>query len=179
MNNNNAPEDICQRAKTLYEARQYVQAASAFEQAAVGYQANGDNLNAAEMYNNSSVAWLKAGNPQAAYERAAQTDQIFQSANNPRGEAIALGNQAAALEALGRKTEACDYYQRCAEVFRTIGEKELLSFVLKSLSALQMHMGDQFGSMASMYEALDVQKKLTLKERFLKNLLKLPARLMR
>jgi tetratricopeptide (TPR) repeat protein len=173
------PVEIAEKAKKLYEAGQYSQAATAFEQAAHLYTASGDDLNAAEMFNNSSVAWLRAGNAQAAYDRAAQTDQVFHKANNQRLEGISLGNQAAALDALGKITDAIERYEQCAEILRQAGEIELLGYVLKSLSSLQVRQHKYFASMASMHEALSYQKTLTLKERILKTLLKLPTRLIR
>jgi hypothetical protein len=55
---------------------------------------------------------------------------------------------------------------------------ELRTFALKNLSALQLRMGSQFEAMASMDAALYPQKKMTLVEKILKKLLKVPTRML-
>ena len=68
-------------------------------------------LLAAEMSNNESVALLQAGQPGRALEAARGTDALFASASDPKRQAMALGNQAAALDALGRSDEALETYR--------------------------------------------------------------------
>ena len=58
-------EKLVSQGKKAFDARQFDQAAQAFTEAAEGYQALGDALNAAEMRNNLSVALLQAGKSQA------------------------------------------------------------------------------------------------------------------
>jgi tetratricopeptide (TPR) repeat protein len=173
------PQQLTKTGESQYQAGQFEEAASTFEKAAKSYANVNDPLMAAEMANNRSVALLKAGHSSQAYEACLGTDQIFAQAGDNRRTAIALGNQAAALEALGQKEQALDLYQQCSDLLKQENLPELRSAVLKSISALQLRTGRQFEAMASMDAAINTKKHLSLRERILQVLMKLPFRLMR
>lgn len=169
--------DMQKQAHKAYENKKYRQAAELFEALAGQYAAREDALNAAEMRNNSSVAWLQAGEAQKSLDAAAGTDQVFAEAGDSKREAMALGNQAAALEALGNISEAITKYEAAAEIFHAIHEEDLRVYVLQNLSALQLKTGDHLQSLASMHNALENKKKLGMKEKFLKKLLRIPFKM--
>jgi hypothetical protein len=52
---------LAEKGKKEYEAGNYIAAADLFSQAAQAYISKADELNAAEMKNNQSVALLQAG----------------------------------------------------------------------------------------------------------------------
>ncbi|MCE5206886.1 MAG: hypothetical protein LLG42_01085 [Chloroflexi bacterium] len=170
---------LIQEAKKAYENKEYRQAAELFQNVAEQQIFLGDPLMEAEMKNNCSVAWLQAGEPQKSLDVVLGTDQVFAEANDPRRQAMALGNQAAALEALGSLSEAMDKYQTAADIFKDIHEEDLRAYVLKNLSALQLRTGDQLQAIASMHTALENKKKLGLKEKFLKKFLRIPFKMLR
>ncbi len=170
---------LIQEAKKAYENKEYRQAAELFQNVAEQQISLGDPLMEAEMKNNCSVAWLQAGEPQKSLAVVLGTDQVFAEANDPRRQAMALGNQAAALEALGSLSEAMDKYQTAADIFKDIHEEDLRAYVLKNLSALQLRTGDQLQAIASMHTALENKKKLGLKEKFLKKFLRIPFKMLR
>jgi tetratricopeptide (TPR) repeat protein len=173
-----SPQQLAQTGESQYQAGQYEEAASSFEKAAKSYLNISDPLMAAEMANNLSVALLRAGHSDKAYEACLGTDQIFAQAGDNRRRAIALGNQASALEALGQKEQALDLYQQCSDLLKQENLPELRSAVLKSISALQMRTGKQFEALASMEAALDIKEHLTLKEWILKKLLRVPFKML-
>jgi tetratricopeptide (TPR) repeat protein len=174
------PTLLAQQAQTAYQAGQYTQAADLFEQAAAETGTAGDESAAAELANNASVAALQAGDAARALRHAANTDELFARAGDRHRQALALGNQAAAHEALGHLDQAANLYQRCSDLLKQTGTApEMRSAVLKSLSALQLRSGNQLQAMATMQAALDMQKKLTLRERILNKLLKVPFRMMK
>jgi tetratricopeptide (TPR) repeat protein len=170
---------LSKRAEDAYKAGRFPEAAGLFEQAARKYTEDGNTLRAAEMANNRSVALLQAGDGKGALEAAECTDQVFAQAGDIRRQALAIGNQAAALEALNRLDEALAHYRQCANLLKQVGDDEDRAPVLKSISTLQIRTGHQFEALASMEAALDSQKKLSLQERFLKKLLNVPMRMMR
>ncbi len=102
---------LMKRAEEAYNAGRYPEAAGLFEQASRQYSEGGDAVKAAEMANNRSVALLQAGDAQGALEAAQGTEQVFAQAGDARRRALAIGNQAAALEALNRLNEALARYQ--------------------------------------------------------------------
>ena len=66
--NKNKPALLEEEAKDLYRAGKFQQAAECFSQAAAFYLDQGEDLLAAEMSNNQSVALLKAKKPQMALD---------------------------------------------------------------------------------------------------------------
>jgi tetratricopeptide (TPR) repeat protein len=163
--------DMIEKAKKLFEDGEYEQAAVLFEKIYQAYDVVGDELNSAENKNNCSVALLKADDPQKSLQSALGTDQIFASAGDNKRQAMALGNQAAAYEALGNIDKALETYQQASALLKAAGENELRSYVLKSISALEMRKGKLGESMVNMQIAIDSKKSPSLIERFLRKLL--------
>ncbi len=170
---------VLKRAEASYHAGRFPEAAGLFEQAARQYSEDGDESRAAEMANNRSVALLQSGDGTGALEAAEGTDQVFARSGDTRRQALALGNQAAGLEALNRMEEALARYRQCSDLLKQCGDEESRVPVLKAISALQIRTGHQFEALASMDAALNNQKKLSLQERFLKKLLDIPMRMLR
>ena len=121
---------------------------------------------------------LQAGDAQKALQLTDGTDTVFASVGDIRRQGIALANQAAALEALNRLKEALERYQAASDLLKQSGEKEMRSMVLQNISTLQLRTGNQLQALASMDSALDQKKKLSLKEKMLKKLLKVPFDMM-
>jgi tetratricopeptide (TPR) repeat protein len=169
------PQAIIKQAQASYKSGDVLTAADLFRQAAEGYLQS-DELNAAEMMNNCSVAFLKGGCAAEALEAAQGTDQVFAAANDARRQALALGNQGAAHEALGDVQRAIACYQQSAELLKDTNDPDLRAYVLGSLSALQLKTGDQLQSLATMHVALQTKPELSLKERILKKLIQIPFR---
>jgi tetratricopeptide (TPR) repeat protein len=163
-----SPQDLLKQAQLAYEAENFQKAAQLFLEAADGFRINNDAVNAAECDNNRSVALLRAGDPSGALKAASGTEQIFAQANDRRRQAMALGNQAAALEEMKEYQKALELYQQSSDLLKELGDGELRSYVLKRISALQIHLGKRLESMATMDAALHTKPKLTLKENFMK-----------
>ena len=172
MDNNNSLSSTVSQGHTAFKAEDYEQAAGFFATAAAEYQQTGDTLNAAEMANNRSVALLKAGSPQAAFDAAAGTAEIFAQAGDVKRQAMAMANQASALEGLKKDKDALGLYEQSNELLKQVGDKELRSYVLKCISAIQLRSGSQFEAMASMQAAIDNKPSQTVKDRFLNRLIK-------
>ena len=142
--------------------------------AAQSWDANHQNPQAAEARNNASVAHLKGGNPDAALRIVMGTDRIFSELGDTRRQGMALANQASALEDLGRLEEALERFEQSADLLKQTGEKEMRAFVLKKISSLQIRTGKQFQALASMDSALEEQPRLTIREKILQKLLRVP-----
>jgi tetratricopeptide (TPR) repeat protein len=174
-----SPDQLVEKAQAAYQAGEFSQAASLFDTAAREYELDNNPLKAAEMQNNRSVSLLKAGDNSGALAAALGTDQIFSQAGDKRRQAIALGNQAAALESQGKKDQALALYRQCSDLLKEVDDPQTRTFVLKSISALQMRTGKQFEALASMEAALDIKEHLTMKEWLLKKLLRVPFKMLR
>ena len=166
------PAQLAEQGKRAFEEKRFEEAADLFQQAADGFTAGRAGLMTAEMNNNRSVALLQAGKPQEAFDAASGTDVIFAEAHDLKRQAMALGNQAMALEALDRSREALEKYERSAEIFGEVGEGDMRALVMKSAAAIQLRSGKVKESAFKMMGALDVKDKPSLFERFLRFLLR-------
>jgi tetratricopeptide (TPR) repeat protein len=170
---------LTKEAKEAYQRGDYQGAAKLFQTAAQGYAAAGDKLMEAEALNNSGVSLLRIGDGKAALQIIEATPAIFAAAGDTRRQGLALGNLGDALESVGRKQEAADVYMQSADLLEQAGEDEMRAHVLQSLSKLQLKSGRQIEALATMEAGLEGFKKPTVKQRFLKKLLKFPFKLMR
>ena len=169
-----SPVEISKSGDEAYQAGKYSDAADHFEVAAHAYAAQNDELNAAEMRNNQSVALLRAGDAKRAFESAKDTETIFEVAGDIRRQAMAVGNIAAAQDALWQLEAAEEAYQRSADLFSQIGEDDLRANVMQSLSQLQLRSGRQLEALATMQSGMQDIKRPNLRQRLLRRLLKTP-----
>ena len=115
------PIMLAEQGKKEYEQENYLAAADQFAQAAQAYVLLKDELNAAEMKNNQSVALLQAGKAKEALQATEGTEEIFRNAGDIKRQGIAVSNRAAALEGLKNWKEALAEYDRAASLFEEIG----------------------------------------------------------
>ncbi len=169
-----SPQQLAGEGLAEYQNKEYLSAAELYKAAADGFIAAGDEVSAAEMANNCSVAYLKGGNPQAALEAAAGSDKVFERKGNSKQQALAIGNQAAAMEGLKRSDDAMSLYLISAELLKEAGESELRAYVLQSISRLQLRKGQYLEAYATIREGVMGVKKPNLKQRLLKTLIQIP-----
>ncbi len=162
--------------KLAFEAGQYESAAGMFETAAQGYASLNDKPNAAEMKNDLSVALLKMGKAQAAFDAAHGTEEVFARVGDLKRQGMAVGNQAAALEALKRLDDALAAYEQSAALFAEAGEGDLRSMVLKAAAGIKLRRGKVTESAIKMIGSLEAKEKPSIFERMLKSLLRLVQR---
>jgi tetratricopeptide (TPR) repeat protein len=167
------PGQLAEQGKQAFAAKEFDKAASFFNEAASAYTAQDDGLNAAEMKNNLSVALLQAGKAKAALDATAGTDQIFAEAGDVKRQAMAFGNQGAALERLKKWDQALEAYERSAALFAEAGETEMRSIVLQSAAAIELRRGKMMDSALSMIGSVESTKKPNLMQRFLKFLIRM------
>jgi tetratricopeptide (TPR) repeat protein len=178
MNDTLTPQQMESEAKSFYQAGDYVKAAKSFQAARQGYSLANKDLLAAEMANNCSVSYLMAGENLAALQILEGAEFVFIQAGDQKHQAMTLGNQAAALDALGRLDDAEQKYWQAAEILKELGDTELRLPIMQSISSLQLRTGRHFQAIASMYAGIDKIKNPTLKQRFLKRLLGIPFQLL-
>jgi tetratricopeptide (TPR) repeat protein len=168
------PDRKAEEGKRRYRAGEYVSAAAAYARAAEAYEREGNQRKAGEMRSNQSVALLQAGECEGAWEVVQGLDQRFAEMGEPEKQAIALSNQAAVLEELGRRGEAAERYRQAAALFQELGDGEKRRQVMQALSTLQLQSRDAMGAIASMVDGLESVEDPTLLQRILKKILKIP-----
>ena len=169
---NQSIESLVETAKQNFQKGEYLRAADEFAHLAERFTEQGDIIMAAEMKNNQSVALLQSGQAQAALELVLSTEEIFATANDPRRQGLAVGNQAAALEALDRTEEAAQAYTRSANLLDQAGAKDERAMVLKAHAALDLKSGKMTESAYGMMEHLASIEKPNFFQKILKFLLR-------
>ena len=170
------PITLAEQGKREYEQENYLAAADRFAQAAQAYALRKDELNAAEMKNNQSVALLQAGKAKEALHATEGTEEIFQKAGDIKRQGIAVSNRAAALEGLKQWKEALAEYDRAASLFEEIGEGDMHSTVRKAAANLNLKRGRLTDSQMDVFDSLRLVEKPTLLQRIMKFLVRMGFR---
>jgi tetratricopeptide (TPR) repeat protein len=165
---NTDPIALAERGKDEYAKGNHVSAADYFSQAAQAYQNVNDELNAAEMLNNQSVALLQAGKAKEAFKATDGTEEIFLKACDLKRQGIAVGNRAAALEGLKKVDEALAEYERAASLLEEAGEGDMHSVVRKAAANLNLKRGRVTAAQMDVYDSLRLAEKPNFTQRILK-----------
>ncbi len=173
------PQQLVAEAQAEYGKGNYLSAARSFKAAADSFITRGEELQAAEMLNNCSVAYLKAGEAQAALDAASETDLNFATHGDKKRQGMAVGNQAAALEALKHSDEAMVAYEKSAELLKEAGEFELRAYVLQSLSELQLKRGRYLEAYTTMRAGVVGIKKTNIQQKLVKALMEIPFKFLK
>ena len=167
------PQALADQGKQEYEKGSYLAAADLFSQAALAYKSVSDELSAAEMKNNQSVALLLAGKAREALQATEGTEAVFQQAGDLKRQGIAIGNRAAALEGLKKWQEALAEYDRAASVFEQIEEGDMHSNVRQAAANINLKRGHIVDTQMDVYDSLRLVKKPTLTQRIMKFLMRI------
>jgi tetratricopeptide (TPR) repeat protein len=173
------PRQLAEEGRAEYQNKAYLSAAKLYQAAAEGFKASGDEIMVAEMANNSSVAYLKGGEAAKAFEMVDGTEKVFEAKGNVRLQAIAIGNQAAALEKLKRLDEARQAYEKSAELLNEAGEFELRAYAMQAISLLQLRKRRYLEAYATLRAGIMAVKEPNLKQRLLKSLIQIPYHFIR
>ncbi|SRR6266498_1836229 len=167
------PSTLAEDGKKEYAKNNFKAAAALFAQAAQAYVSMQDELNAAEMKNNQSVALLQAENAKAALQATDGTEEVFQKAGDIKRQGIAVSNRAAALEGLKKWPEALAEYDRAASLFEQVGEGDMHSIVRKAAANLNLKRGRIGDSQMDVYDSLRLVEKPTFTQRIMKWLMRI------
>lgn len=171
-----SPLTLANNGKEEYGKGNYKAAAGLFSQAAQAYASMQDELNAAEMKNNESVALLQAGKAREALQATEGTEEVFQKAGDTRRQGIAVSNRAAALEGVKKWKEALAEYDRAAALFEEAGEGDMHSVVRKAAANINLKRGRVMDSQMDVFDSLRLVEKPTLTQRIMKFLMRIGLR---
>jgi tetratricopeptide (TPR) repeat protein len=176
MQNLSDLERSVEAGKKAFESGRFREAADLFRAAADGYAAQDRLSDAAEQKSNLSVTLLKLGRAQEALAAAIGTDDIFAAVGDARRQGIALNNQAAAFEQLGKAEEALTAYEKSSVLLEQAGEGGLRAEVLKAAAGLQLRRGKLAESGIRMIGVLEATERPSLFQRILKSALRFVQR---
>jgi tetratricopeptide (TPR) repeat protein len=167
------PELLKFQAREVYKAGNYREAAQLFLKAREEALLLVDHLFAAEMANEASVSYLMAGDPRSALGALDGVYDTFHDLGKIQHMAVTLGNQASAAEKLRNIKQAENNYRQAGKLFKEIGEGELYSHTMQSLSFLYLRTLKPKRALLAMNEALVFKTKLSLTDRILKCVLRI------
>ncbi|NJC98933.1 MAG: hypothetical protein C3F07_09530 [Anaerolineales bacterium] len=162
------PVALAEHGKQEYGNGKFAAAAELFQQAAEAYRAAQDDLNAAEMKNNQSVALLQAGKAKEALQATDGTEAVFQKAGDLKRQGVAVGNRAAALESMKKFDEALAEYERAASLLEEAGEGDMHSVVRKAAANLNLKRGRINAAQMDVYDSLRLVEKPNFTQRIMK-----------
>jgi len=166
-----SPQEIAEQGKQSYQAGDLEAAIKSFAEAAAAYKDVGDDVMAAEMKNNQSVALLLDKKPEAALAVVVGTDLVFAGVADHRRQGMALTNQGTALETLKRFKEAIDCYVRAGDALKTAGEIDMRLQVMQLLSSLYLRRFKFIDAIIALQAGLAEVKNPTPRQRLMKKLL--------
>ena len=164
---------LSESGKKYFGKGDFENAVQSFSNAVKIYTEEENFLDAAEAKNNLSVALLQAERAEESLEAVHGTDLVFAEAKDLLRQAMALGNQAAALDALGQSDKALEKYAKSAALFGEIGEGDLEATVLKSMAAIKFRKGKLQDTANIMLDSLGATQKPNLFQRFLKFIMRI------
>lgn len=135
------PADLEREGLDAYRKGRLAEAVERLQMALEGHRARGDQLRSAETSNNLSVVLLKSGQPRQALDAVVGTAAVFEAAGDLLRHAQAIGNEAAALEGVGRLDEAERHYREAVDSLRRLGQREAEALTWQALAALLLRRG--------------------------------------
>jgi len=168
--------ELERKGQQAYQNGTLDEAAQAYQDALNAYTAEDNPGKAAEMANNLCVVFLQNKQPELALEIVSGTEKVFLEMEDQKHAAFAYGNYGAALEACDHPREAETAYRKAMAIFSELGEDDALSQTAQSLSQLLLKQGRSLEALSSMQAGIEgKKKKLSLKDRILQKLLRIPT----
>ena len=122
------PSQLVTQAQKLYQARQYTQAASLWEQAAQGFASSGDSLNQAMALSNLSLTYQQLGQWEDANQAMQNSRNLLKVApENSLLLAQTIDIQGKLQRETGRSAEAIDTWQQAANIYEKLEESAALA----------------------------------------------------
>ncbi len=171
MSSNSIARSYSEKGKTFHRKKEYALAIQEFQRALNEFDSAGDVVSMAEMKNNIGVCMQMMGKTEEAIQEINGTADIFALEGNVEYQAMALGNEASALEDLKRLDEALSLYRQAEKLLEDLPKNETRSIILKRISSLELKAGNHIDSLASMNLALQTDPKPSQKEHSLKKVL--------
>ena len=170
-------ETMKEQGIALYNQHDYEAAARAFQQAKDAYSEADQHDMVAEMKVNIGLVHRELGEAQQALELMQEALRTFEDMSDKLRTAQVLGNLGGVYQALGDKEQAELSYRKAANLFRELGDERLYSDTLMALGAMQVRDFKFFQGAATYMVALEKREDLNAKQRIIKRLAGLVARI--
>lgn len=172
------PQALKDEGMRLFQQGKRREALTAFEQAAIGFAAQDDLGNQAEMLNNIGVVQRVQGEWETAVSTLTQAADLFHQIGDTSRQAQTLGNLGDLFAGQKNYPEAARHYSNAAAQFAQSNEKEKQAQVLRALSLMELRRGQWLAAIMRMEESLQARPRPSLPQRLFKALLRFANRLL-
>jgi tetratricopeptide (TPR) repeat protein len=142
------------------------------------YIEKGDQRGAAEALNNLGVIYCQQERWSEATETLKKAHQTFLALEDADGQAQALGNLGSLYRAGGQLEKAAQYLKEACTLFHRLGDSQAESITWRALSAVRLRQRRWLEAILAYDSGLICLKRLSLGQRLLHLLLRLPSRLL-
>jgi len=163
---------------THYQAGAYDQAIDAFANAQAAYEQAGNPESAAEMLNNQGVAYRMLQEWNKAETAFTEARERFIHQGDRGRQAQAATNLGMLANARGKSKEAVAYFEEAIAAFQTQRDRVRESDTWRVLSLAYFKQRRLLDALSAYSAALDCAPRLSLGQRFLRWLFRLPLRLL-
>lgn len=160
----------------LFMRRDYEGAAEQFEQAKAAFDSEEKPDMGMEMLVNLALIDHRLGNFDAAVEKMSQARQFFDEHKDAVRSAMVIGNLGGLYLQEGNLEQAFTLLREAADTFKEAGEEDKYGETLFELARMQAKAGKWMEAIASYEVALDLVKQPTLRQKMLKQAIKLRNR---
>lgn len=161
-----------------YQAGAYAEAIEAFVNARAAYEEADDQGSATEMINNQGAVYLKMGEWDKAKAAFTESQALFARLGDSSRQAQATANLGMLANARGQTKQTIVYFEEAIAAFQAQGDRIRESDTRRALSAAYLKQRRWLDALTAYSAALDCLPRLSLGQRFLRWLFRLPLRLL-
>jgi tetratricopeptide (TPR) repeat protein len=171
-------QDLKQEGLRLFHEGLYEEAAAKFEQAREMFTAEENEIEAAEMVNNLGVIYRSQDKWDEAIAALEEARAAFVKLGDRSREAQTLGNLGGLYAEKRDREKAQESLRQAADIFKEIGDVQHQGETLVSLAEQQMKTGKRQEGVATYMAGVQLQKKPPFRQKAMRSLFGLYARLL-
>jgi tetratricopeptide (TPR) repeat protein len=170
-------QEIKEEGMRLFHEGLYDEAAAKFERAREMFAAEGDETEEAETTNNLGVVYRKQDKWDEAIAALEKAKANFAKLGDRNREAQTLGNLGGLYADKNERDKAKECLREAADAFAELGDKEHQGETLLALGVQLWKTGDRSDGLATYEAGLQVLPKPTVRQKTVRNLLRMRNRL--
>ncbi|MBN1813232.1 MAG: tetratricopeptide repeat protein [Anaerolineae bacterium] len=171
-------QEVKEEGMRLFHEGLYDEAAAKFEQAREMFATEGDEIEEAETVNNLGVIYRKQDKWDEAIAALEKAKATFAKLGDRNREAQTLGNLGGLYADKNERDKAKECLRQAADAFAELGDKEHQGETLLALGVQLWKTGDRSGGLATYEAGLQVLPKPTVRQKTMRNLLRMRNRLL-
>jgi tetratricopeptide (TPR) repeat protein len=178
MAENKRAQEVKEEGMRLFHEGLYDEAAAKFELAREMFAAEGDEIEEAETVNNLGVVYRRQDKWDEAIAALEEAKATFAKLGDRNREAQALGNLGGLYADKNERDKAKECLREASDAFAELDDREHQGETLLALGVQLWKTGDRSGGLATYEAGLQVLPKPTVRQKTMRNLLRMRNRLL-